>query len=76
MASGPMLTGLMLLVLPTAWQSATLLVPALVIMIATGIFLVGRTSKLPVYPHPCLCIIPLACSRHHGGCHPRLNGSE
>ena len=75
MASGPMLTGVMLLVLPTAWQSATLLVPALVIMIATGIFLVGRTSKLPVYPHPCLYTIPLA-SRHHGGCHPRLNGPE
>ena len=47
MASGPMLTGAMLLVLPTAWQSATLLVPALVIMVATGVFLVGRTLSCP-----------------------------
>ena len=52
MASGPMLTGSMLLMLPTAWQSATLLVPALVIMVATGVFLVGRTSKLARVPAP------------------------
>jgi MFS family permease len=53
MASGPMLTGAMLLVLPTAWQSATLLVPALVIMVATGVFLVGLLAMpidVPLHP--------------------------